>query len=71
MSRAGNPYDNAVMESFMATCKRECVGRAAGYATRADATADCFGYVETYYNRERPHSALGYKTPVGLELQLN
>jgi putative transposase len=71
MSRAGNPYDNAAMESFMATYKRECVGRAGGYRTRADATADFFAYVETYYNRERLHSALGYKTPVDFENQLN
>ena len=71
MSRAGNPYDNAAMESFMATYKRECVGLAEGYATRADATADFFAYVETYYNRERLHSALGYQTPVDFELQLN
>jgi len=71
MSRAGNPYDNAAMESFMATYKRECVGLSGGYATRADASADFFGYVEAYYNRERLHSALGYKTPVDFELQLN
>ncbi len=51
MSRKGNPYDNAVMESFNATCKRECVGLAeehGGYATRAEATADFFDYVEKY-----------------------
>ena len=74
MSRAGNPYDNAVMESFMATYKRECVGLAAqtgGYATRAEATADFFAYAESYYNRERLHSALGYKSPVDFENQLN
>ena len=74
MSRAGNPYDNAAMESFMATYKRECVGLAeegGGYATRAEATHDFFDYVEKYYNRERLHSALGYKTPVDFENQLN
>lgn len=74
MSRAGNPYDNAVMESFNATYKRECVGLAeehGGYATRAEATADLFDYVEKYYNRERRHSALGYQTPVDFENQLN
>ena len=74
MSRAGNPYDNATMESFMGTYKRECVGLAAaagGYATRGAATNDFFDYVETYYNRERLHSALGYKTPVDFENQLN
>lgn len=74
MSRAGNPYDNAAMESFMATYKRECVElaeEAGGYATRAEAAADFFAYAESYYNRERLHSALGYKSPVDFENQLN
>lgn len=71
MSRAGNPYDNAAMESFMATYKREGVGLSGGYATRADASSDFFGYVEAYYNRERLHTALGYQSPVDFELQLN
>ncbi len=74
LSRAGNPYDNAAMESFMATYKREGVGlaeEAGGYATRAEAQMDFFGYAETYYNRERRHSALGYKNPVDFETQLN
>jgi transposase InsO family protein len=71
MSRAGNPYDNAAMESFMATYKRECVELAGGYASRDHATADFFAYVETYYNRRRLHSALGYKTPVDFENQVN
>lgn len=70
MSRAGNPYDNAAMESFMATYKRECVGlakTAGAYATRAVATQDFFQYAEAYYNRERSHSALGYQSPVDLK----
>jgi putative transposase len=74
MRRAGNPYDNAAMESFMATDKRECVGLAqerGGDGTRAEAGADFFAYVETYYNRTRLHSALGYQTPVDFETQLN
>ena len=73
-SRAGNPYDNAAMESFNATYKRECVGLAearGGYATRAEATHDFFDYVEKYYNRVRRHSALGFKSPVDFEQQLN
>jgi transposase InsO family protein len=74
MSRAGNPYDNAAMESFNATYKRECVGLAearGGYATRAEATNDFFDYVEKYYNRVRRHSALGFKSPVDFEHQTN
>ena len=74
MSRPGNPYDNAAMESFNATYKRECVGlaeAAGGYATRAEAASDFFGYAEMYYNRVRRHSALGSKSPVDFELQLN
>ena len=72
MSRPGNPYDNAAMESFMATYKRECVSlaiEAGGYSTRAQARADFFNYVETYYNRVRRHSALGYQSPVDFENQ--
>lgn len=74
MSRAGNPYDNAAMESFMATYKREGVAlaeEAGGYATRAEATQDFFAYAESYYNRARRHSALGYETPVDFESQMN
>ena len=74
MSRSGNPYDNAAMESFHATYKRECVGLAqahGGYATRAEATDDFFNYVEKYYNRVRRHNALGFQSPVDFELQLN
>jgi putative transposase len=71
MSRKANPYDNAAMESFFATYKRECVGLCSRYQTRAEATADFFEYAESYYNRERIHSALGYKSPVDFENQLN
>jgi len=71
MSRPGNPYDNAAMESFMATYKRECVGLSGEYATRAQAALDFFTYAEIYYNRQRSHSALGYQTPVDFENQLN
>ena len=74
MSRRANPYDNAVMESFFGTYKRECVDLAqagGGYATRAEARADFFAYVESYYNRERLHSALGYQSPVDFENRMN
>ena len=62
MSRKGDCWDNAPMESFFATLKRELVERNR-YQTRADARADVFAYVEGYYNRRRLHSAIGYKTP--------
>ena len=74
MSRPGNPCDNAAMESWMATYKRECVALAevaGGSATRAAATADFFTCVETYYNRVRLHSALRFQSPVDFQNQLN
>ena len=74
MSRQGTPYDNAAMESFMATYKRECVRLAeasGGYATPDEATADFFAYVELYYNRQRRHSALGYQSPLDFENSIN
>jgi len=74
MSRSGNPYDNAAMESFNATYKRQCVGlpqKKGGYTTREEAQAELFEYIELYYNRVRLHSALGYKSPVDFETQLN
>ena len=57
MSRTGNPYDNAAMESFYSTLKIECLHRHK-LATRAQAQAVTFDYLETFYNRERIHSAL-------------
>jgi len=71
MSRKGNPYDNAAMESFMATYKRERVRRDGTYLTRQQAATSFFHYVECYYNRERLHSSLGYKSPVDFENTLN
>lgn len=70
MSRAGNCYDNAVMESFWSTLKNELVQRQT-FATRAAARAAIFEYVEVFYNRQRLHSALGYKSPVDFENQNN
>ena len=62
MSRAGDCYDNALKESFFHTLKVECVhGRS--FATRDQARAAVFDYVETFYNRERLHSALGFMSP--------
>jgi transposase InsO family protein len=62
MSRKGDCWDNAPMESFFATLKGELVeGR--DYLTRDEARADVFQYVEGFYNRRRLHSGLGYLTP--------
>ena len=68
MSRKGNCWDNAPMESFFHTLKTELVHQAA-YANREDAKRDLFAYIEGYYNRQRIHSALGYITPEQAELQ--
>jgi transposase InsO family protein len=62
MSRTGNCYDNAPMESFFHTLKVELVHQRR-WATRDEARRDLFAYVEGYYNRQRIHSALGYLTP--------
>jgi transposase InsO family protein len=70
MSRRGNCYDNAVMESFWSSLKRELVHRTE-FATRAQARAAIFEWIEIFYNRERLHSALGYKSPVDFENQIN
>jgi transposase InsO family protein len=66
MSRRGNCYDNATMESFWATLKLELVYRHV-FATRAQARTQIFDYIETFYNRQRAHSALGYLSPVDFE----
>jgi transposase InsO family protein len=66
MSRPGNPYDNAKAESFMATLKREQIdGRA--YRDLAEATADIGAFIDAVYNRNRLHSALGYRSPEQFE----
>jgi len=62
MSRKGNCWDNAPSESFFNSLKNERVHGAA-YATRADAQADLFEYIEVFYNRSRRHSTLGYSSP--------
>ena len=65
MSRSGNCYDNAMMESFFATLKSECVDRR--YATRHEARSVIFDYIECWYNRRRRHSSLGYLSPAVFE----
>jgi transposase InsO family protein len=68
MSRTGNCYDNAPMESFFSTLKVEQV-HFQNYASRQEARTDIFGYIEGFYNRIRRHSSLGYLSPVEFERQ--
>ena len=67
MSRKGNCYDNAVSESFFHTLKTEHVYDYR-YETRAEAAQSIFEYIEMFYNRQRRHSAIGYRSPVSFEL---
>jgi putative transposase len=62
MSRKGNCWDNAPMESFFGTLKTELVYQR-DYPDREAARRDLFAYIEGYYNRRRIHSAIGYITP--------
>lgn len=64
MSRVGNCYDNAVVERFFGTLKRECP---MDFATRQQARSAVFAYIEGYYNPVRRHSTLGYVSPVEFE----
>lgn len=66
MSRRGDCYDNAVMESFFATLKRELIAFE-NFITRKEAKQKVFEYIEVYYNRFRRHSTLGYLSPVEFE----
>jgi transposase InsO family protein len=70
MSRRGNCYDNAAMESFWSTLKLELVYRR-DFASQSQARNEIFNYIEAFYNRQRSHSALGYLSPVDFELQNN
>lgn len=71
MSRKGNCYDNAFVESFFRTLKVELVYRRK-FKTRAEARAAIFEFIEVWYNRNRIHSSIGYLTPVEFESkQLN
>jgi putative transposase len=70
MSGVGNCYDNAAMESFFGTLKTELVYHER-YATHEQARRSIFEYVEVFYNRQRRHSALGYRSPVAFEAVRN
>jgi len=66
MSRKGNCWDNACVESFFGTLKRELVYQRR-YPTRDEAKQDIFEYIEVFYNRQRRHSTLGYDSPAEYE----
>ena len=66
MSRRGNCWDNAAMESFFSTLKTERLSRRL-YRTRDDLRADVFDYIERFYNTKRRHSTIGYISPVQFE----
>jgi len=68
MSRRGNCYDNAAMESFWSTLKLELIYRS-HYATHAHARSAIFDFIESFYNRQRAHSALDFRSPADFELQ--
>jgi len=68
MSRRGNCYDNAVVESFFKTLKRECV-RKQTFITREEARSALFRYIEMFYNPKRRHSYLGYISPNEFEVR--
>lgn len=65
MSRVGNCYDNAAMESFFATLKAECADHP--FSSRSQARRTIFEYIEVWYNRQRLHSSLGYLSPADFE----
>ena len=66
MSRRGNALDNAPIESFFSRLKNELIHHR-HYRTRAEARRDIFEYIEVFYNRQRVHSALGYRSPIEFE----
>lgn len=70
MSRRGNCYDNAYMESFWSTLKLELVYRVV-FISHRHAQAAIFDYIEVFYNRQRLHSALNYLSPVAFETKTN
>ena len=70
MSRSGDCWDNAAMESFFSSLKSERTSRR-NYQTRDEARADVFDYIERFYNPRRRHSTLGYLSPVDYEKAAN
>ena len=70
MSRKGNCYDNAAMESFWSTLKQELIYRRL-FKTRNEARQAIFDFIEVFYNRRRLHSSLDYRSPLDFETQNN
>jgi putative transposase len=68
MSRSGNVWDNAAMESFFSSPKTERIARKV-YRTRDEARADVFDYIERFYNAKRRHSTIGYLSPMEFEMK--
>jgi transposase InsO family protein len=68
MSRRGNCYDNAAMEAFWSTLKREALSESAGWS-KDRVRRELFQYIEGHYNQSRLHSSLGYQSPVDFEQQ--
>jgi putative transposase len=68
VSRPGNPYDNAVAESFFKTLKTELT-KGKKYADQEEARQEIFKYIELYYNTKRLHSSLGYMSPSDYECE--
>lgn len=66
MSRAGDCWDNAMMESLFGRFKSELI-HLTDFQTRAQGREEIFGYIEAFYNRQRRHSSLGYLSPVEYE----
>ena len=68
MSRKGDCWDNSVQESFFATLKTE-LALSKARVPRASTRTEVFGWIEVFYNRQRRHSSLGYRSPVAFEEQ--
>jgi transposase InsO family protein len=68
MSRSGNRWDNAAMESFFASLKTERTANKT-YRKRNDAKTDVFDYIERFYNPKRRHSTIGYLSPMDFEIK--
>jgi transposase InsO family protein len=62
MGSRGDCYDNAVKESFFASLEKDLLRRRS-FRTRQEARSEVFDYIEVFYNRERLHSTLGYRSP--------